>query len=70
MKFLTNVNAMLMRFGAVVAPFALLVIRLAWGWELAESGYGHLTHLADTINFFQTLHIPMPRLNAIVCGAP
>jgi putative oxidoreductase len=68
MKFFHNVNAKLVRFGLILAPFALLIMRLAWGWELAESGYGHLTHLADTANFFQTLHIPMPRANAIVSG--
>jgi putative oxidoreductase len=68
MKFITNVNAILIRFGTVIAPIALLILRLAWGWELAESGYGHLTHLADTANFFQTLHIPMPKLNAAVSG--
>jgi len=51
-----------------VAPIVLLLIRLAWGWELAESGYGHLTHLKDTTEFFESLHIPMPHANAIISG--
>jgi putative oxidoreductase len=54
--------------GPFIAPVALLIIRLAWGWELFESGRGHLTHLQDTTDFFTSLHIPMPRANAIVSG--
>jgi len=59
---------LLVRAGAWVLPVALLVIRLAWGWELVESGHGHLTHLQDTTDFFASIHIPMPRANAIICG--
>jgi putative oxidoreductase len=48
--------------------FVLLVVRLAWGWELVESGHGHLTHLAATISQFQEWHIPMPTINAYLAG--
>jgi putative oxidoreductase len=59
---------LLIRAGAWVLPVALLVIRLAWGWELVESGHAHLTHLQDTADFFASIHIPMPRANAIISG--
>jgi putative oxidoreductase len=48
--------------------FALLVVRLAWGWESYESGYGHLTHVKDTAAFFQSLGIPHPVLNVYISG--
>jgi len=52
----------------LLAPAALLIVRLAWGWELVESGYGHLTHLDQTTEFFNSLHISMPRANAVISG--
>ncbi len=59
---------MLVRFGRILAPIVLLLIRLSWGWELAESGHGHLAHLDKTTDFFASLHIPAPCANAVVCG--
>jgi putative oxidoreductase len=56
------------RAGTIAAPFVLLLIRLAWGWELVESGFGHLTHLDQTTQFFATLNIPAPHANAILSG--
>jgi putative oxidoreductase len=63
-----NVYKKLRRVGLLLAPFVLLLIRLAWGWELVESGFGHLTHLQQTTDFFASLHIPAPRANAILSG--
>jgi uncharacterized membrane protein YphA (DoxX/SURF4 family) len=47
----------------------LLIIRLAWGWELYLSGYRHLTHFSSTVEFFQSLHIPMPSASVAISGA-
>jgi putative oxidoreductase len=58
----------LRRAGTIAAPVVLLLIRLAWGWELVESGFGHLTHLDQTTHFFATLNIPAPQANAILSG--
>jgi putative oxidoreductase len=57
------------KMAAWLTPVALLLIRLAWGWELIESGWGHLTHLQQTTDFFQSLGIPMPKANAIISGS-
>ena len=46
----------------------LLVIRLYWGWQFAQTGWGKLTNLERTAGFFESLHIPMPKLNAIMAG--
>ncbi len=45
------------------SPF-LLIVRLYWGWQFEQSGWGHLTHLDKTIQFFQSLNIPAPAANA------
>src|SRR5258708_5150328 len=50
------------------SPF-LLAVRLYWGWQFFITGKAHLANLDQTADFFQTLHIPMPRLNAIMAGS-
>ena len=47
----------------------LLIIRLYWGWQFFVAGRGHLMNLEKTTTFFAGLHIPMPKLNAIVAGS-
>ncbi len=40
--------------------FFLLVIRLYWGWQLAQSGWGKLHHLEKVTEYFQSINVPMP----------
>jgi len=46
------------------SPF-LLLVRLYWGWQLAESGWGKLHHLDKVAEFFGTLNLPMPAQMAV-----
>jgi putative oxidoreductase len=46
------------------SPF-LLFVRLYWGWQLAQSGWGKLHHLANVGNYFGTLGLPMPAQMAV-----
>ena len=46
------------------SPF-LLLVRLYWGWQFAQSGWGRLHHLDTATEFFASLGIPMPHANAI-----
>lgn len=46
----------------------LLVIRLYWGWQFAQTGWGKLTHLTRTASFFESLDIPLPRISAVLAG--
>jgi putative oxidoreductase len=46
------------------SPF-LLVIRLYWGWQLAQSGWGKLHHLSNVGEYFATLGLPMPAQMAV-----
>jgi len=46
----------------------LLVMRLYWGWSFFQTGLGKLQHLERTADFFQSIGIPLPGLNAAMAG--
>jgi len=46
------------------SPF-LLAVRLYWGWQLVQSGWGKLHHLSNVTQFFATLGLPMPAQMAL-----
>ena len=46
------------------SPFRLFV-RLYWGWQLAQSGWGKLHHLPNVAEFFASLGLPMPMQMAV-----
>ncbi|HZZ39626.1 MAG TPA: DoxX family protein [Acidobacteriaceae bacterium] len=48
---------------ALESPF-LLLVRLYWGWQFAQTGWGKLNHLAHVTQFFSSLGIPLPGFNA------
>ena len=43
----------------------LLAIRLYWGWELIQDGWGKLHHLDKVTDYFTTLNLPQPHMTAI-----
>ena len=47
---------------------ALLLGRLAVGLVFLSTGWGKVHNIAKVTEFFESLHIPMPGLNAIVVG--
>src|SRR5713101_8402306 len=46
------------------SPF-LLFVRLYWGWQLAQSGWGKLHHLSNVAEYFASLGLPMPAQMAV-----
>src|ERR1700761_4606865 len=38
----------------------LLLVRLYWGWQFAQSGWGRLHHLDTATQFFASLNLPAP----------
>jgi putative oxidoreductase len=46
------------------SPF-LLLLRLYWGWQLAQSGWGKLHHLSNVGEYLSTLGLPMPAQMAV-----
>lgn len=41
------------------SPF-LLLVRLYWGWQFTQTGWGKLQHLSHVTQFFSSLGIPAP----------
>ncbi len=46
-------------------PF-LLAVRLYWGWQFAQDGWGKLTHLDKVTEFFASLGLPAPHMTALM----
>ena len=44
----------------------LLAIRLYWGWQFMQDGWGKLTHLDKVTEFFTSLNLPAPHLTALM----
>jgi putative oxidoreductase len=50
------------------SPF-LLLVRLYWGWQFAQTGWGKLHNLPQITQFFASLHLPFPAFTAqLVAG--
>lgn len=45
------------------SPF-LLAVRLYWGWQFMQTGWGKLSDINKVVGFFTDLGIPAPALNA------
>ena len=43
----------------------LLAIRLYWGFQFVQDGYGKLTHLSRVAEFFASLNMPAPAATAL-----
>jgi putative oxidoreductase len=46
----------------------LLIIRLYWGWQFFQTGKGKLMDVSKPAQFFASLGIPFPYLQAILVG--
>jgi putative oxidoreductase len=71
-NLLTRLRQLYARFFDIVSylqsPF-LLFVRLYWGWQLAESGWGKLHHLEKVTEFFTSLNLPMPAQMALAISS-
>jgi putative oxidoreductase len=45
------------------SPF-LLAVRLYWGWQFLQTGWGKMHNIGKIAAFFATLNIPFPSANA------
>src|SRR3974390_830093 len=50
------------------SPF-LLVVRLYWGWQLMQSGWGKLHNIGGVTEFFTSLGLPAPHFTAIAISS-
>ena len=49
---------------ALQSPF-LLAVRLYWGWQFMQSGWGKLHNIDGVTEFFTSLNLPAPHVTAI-----
>ena len=67
-KLITKVRQWHDRFFGLASylqsPF-LLFVRLYWGFQLAQSGWGKLHHLPNVTEYFGSLGLPMPSQMAV-----
>jgi putative oxidoreductase len=47
-------------------PVVLLIVRLYWGWQFFQTGLGKFKDLTKPTEFFTSLGIPFPALNATI----
>src|SRR5882762_9775520 len=67
-KLISKITQLHDQFFALIShlqsPFRLFV-RLYWGWQLAQSGWGKLHHLPNVTEFFTSLCLSMPAQMAL-----
>lgn len=64
-----SLETFLAKLGSWLQSPLLFLIRLWWGWSFMQTGWGKLMNLEKTTNFFASLNLPAPKLNAIAAGA-
>jgi putative oxidoreductase len=64
MKILLNLYTRFSTLASSLQSPFLLTVRLYWGWQLVQSGWGKLHHLDKVTNFFTNLNLPLPGVTA------
>ena len=75
MKVIVRAFSLLRGIGNALQSPLLLAVRLYWGWQFVQTGWGKLHHLQKVIDYFSDLGIPYPQVqapfasaNEFVCG--
>jgi len=66
MKVIVRAFSLLRGIGNALQSPLLLAVRLYWGWQFVQTGWGKLHNIPHVIGFFTSLGIPAPALNAWV----
>lgn len=69
MSTLINVYASFVRLLNRLQCALLLAIRIYWGIQFMQDGYGKLTHLGRVTEFFTSLNLPAPHATAAFVGS-
>ncbi|MGB8541543.1 MAG: DoxX family protein [Candidatus Acidiferrales bacterium] len=56
-------NGFVRAVSSLQSPF-LLVVRLYWGWQISQNGWGKLHNLPHVTQFFASLGLPAPQFTA------
>jgi len=63
-----KIETLLTSVGNSLQSVLLLIIRLYWGWQFFLTGKGKLMNLDRTAGYFESIDIPLPKVNAILAG--
>lgn len=64
MKKIQELYEMFVRAASGLESPFLLIIRLYWGWQFMQTGWGKLGDLTKVTGYFASLGIPAPAVNA------
>lgn len=64
MQLLEKYYRLLIRGASSLQSPFLLAVRLYWGWQFMQTGWGKVTGISNVVAFFTQLGIPAPALNA------
>ena len=67
-RIFSTLNGWLASLGSFAQSPFLLFVRLYWGWQFMQTGWGKLHNLAQVTQFFSTLGIPAPGPTALFVG--
>jgi len=67
-NYLVKGYGLLIAGGNLLQPLILLAFRLAWGLEFFVSGKGKLKDHSDIVQYFTSLGVPFPDINAWFVG--
>src|SRR6266852_7529333 len=69
MKLVDKYYRLLTRVSSSLQSPFLLAVRLYWGWQFMQTGWGKLSDINKVVGFFTDLGIPAPSLNAYFVSA-
>jgi len=69
MKIIDRLYGWFLRAANALQSPLLLAIRLYWGWQFWATGKGKLGNIAHVIDYFTSLGLPAPALNAYFIAA-
>ena len=69
MKLAEKYYRLLVRVSSSLQSSFLLAVRLYWGWQFMQTGWGKLSDINKVVGFFTDLGIPAPVLNAYFVSA-
>jgi len=64
MKSLARLYARFSKVAAYLQSPFLLAVRLYWGWQFAQTGWGKMHNISKITGFFASLNIPFPSMSA------
>lgn len=64
MKTIDRIYALFLRVANSLQSPLLLVIRLCWGLQFFQSGWGKLHDIGKVVDYFTSLGVPAPAFNA------